>query len=70
MQDAHIDLDKIILILEEEIKTVAVVSYCQNTQSRGTLKYQILSLLCKDRAGANLRPLARVLQNVPSTSPF
>lgn len=70
MQDMHIDFNKIILILEKKIKTKAIVSHYQNTQGRGTLKCQILSLLCMQRTGANCKPLAIVLQNVLSTSPF
>lgn len=65
MQDMHTDFDKIILILEKKFKTKAIVSHCQNNQGRGTLKCQILSLLCMHRTGANCKPLAIVLKRFP-----
>lgn len=44
-------------ILAKKIKTKAIVSHCQQTQRRGTLKCQSLFLLCKHRTGATRRPL-------------
>jgi len=38
MQDMHIDLDKIIVILEKKIKTKAIVSHCQKYSGRRHLE--------------------------------
>lgn len=68
MQDMLIDSDKIILILENKMKTKEIVSNYPNTQGKGTLKYQTLSLPLKH--GANCEPLRVVLKNVSSSSTF
>lgn len=70
IQVMHIDLDKIILILENKMKTKGIVSNSQNIQGKGTLKYQILPLLLKDGTGANCEPLIAVLKNVSSSSTY
>lgn len=69
-QVMHIDLVKIILSLENKVKTNEIVSNCQNTQGKGTLKYQILSLLLKHGTGANCEPLIVILKIVSSASAF
>lgn len=69
MQDMHIDLGKIILILENKMKTEEIVKL-SNTQGKGTLKYHILSLLLKHGRGANCKPFIVVLKSVSSSSTF
>lgn len=70
MQVMHIDLDKLFLILENKMNTKEIVSNCQNTQEKGALKYQILSLFLKHGTGANCEPLIVVHKNVSFSSTF
>lgn len=52
------------------MKTKEIVSNCQNTQGKGTLKYEIQTFLLKHGTGAKCKPLIVVLKTVSSSSTF